>query len=573
MIIGIDVGGTHTDGVLLHDGCVQKTVKVVTRRDALAESILAALDGLLSGEVADQIRRIVFSTTLTTNLIAQASYPPVGLALIPGPGLPVDGLLIGAQNWVLSGSVDHRGRLVAGLHEMELRTMASDLRDTGIRHLAIVGKFSTRNPQLEEAVEHDIREHVPQIEQIQLGHRIATSLNFPRRVRTTWLNTAVYEEYTRFLTQVQTAVQERGLHRAHLFLLKADGGTMPLEEGLRLGVETIKSGPAASIMGFLALAQEEKRTSLLLDIGGSTTDLALMTDGVPLLEPEGVQVGDDLTSVRGLLSRSLPYGGDSPLVVQDGQVLLSPKRRGAAILFGGTEPTLTDALAVLGFVQSAYTAKVRDTFQGLGRNLLTSSSAHPEDVAEYIAQCAIQYFCTQVHEGVTTLVQEINQRPVYTIHELLTDGQLQPEVMMVVGGPAEALLSALTKELELEPVLPAYHFVANALGAAMARPTFRQMLYADTAQKFYTLTGLPGKQRMTGRFSLADARHILLEHTRTLAKGIADIQSVQEQVELTHEECFHIVRGFSTEGQIIKLEARIKPGIINWIKPERWDQE
>lgn len=603
MIIGIDVGGTHTDGVLLDGGQVCKTSKVLTHRNALDQSVLAALDALLTTETIDQVQRIVFSTTLTTNLIAQGTYPPVGLVLIPGPGLPIDGLLIGERNWVLSGSIDHRGRNVAPLGDSELAAMVNDLQLSGIRDLAIIGKFSTRNPQLEEMVERYVREHAPHVENIQLGHRIGTSLNFPRRVQTTWLNTAVYREYRHFLTNVRKAVEERGLH-ANLFLLKADGGTMPLDEGLHFGVETIKSGPAASIMGFLALRGQEARTTLLLDIGGSTTDIALMAAGVPLFEPEGVQVGDYLTSIRGLLSRSLPYGGDSPIRVDDGIVSLSPQRRGAAVIFGGSVPTLTDALAALGRVASGNDGKAREALAGIVRNLLGSGGSRSEDdltilarqvdrstdvlcsnhsesqtnIAQfeyqkdtitYIAHSAVQYFCSQVREAVSALLREMNSRPVYTIHDLLTDTRLEPDIMMVVGGPAAALLPKLGEELGIEAVLPAYHFVANALGAAIARPTLRHMLYADTAQKFYTLTGVSGKQRITGRFSLMNARQALLEHTRARANGIADFQGGAELVEITHEESFQIVRDFSTQGQILKLEAQIKPGIAHTIASER----
>lgn len=653
MIIGIDVGGTHTDGVLLDGGRVCRTSKVPTHRDALDRSVLAALDGLVSPETAGLVRRIVFSTTLTTNLISQEKYPPTGLILLPGPGLSVGHLQTAARNWVLSGSVDHRGRKVADLNAGELAALTGELDRSGIRDLAIVGKFSTRNPQLEEAVEEYIREHLPAVDNIQLGHRLGTGLNFPRRVQTTWLNTAVFREYANFLTNVRKAVEERGL-AANLFLLKADGGTMPLEEGLHFGVETIKSGPAASIMGFLALGSREDRTALLLDIGGSTTDVALMTGGVPLFEPEGVQVGEYLTSVRGLFCHSLPFGGDSPIAVENGRVALLPQRRGPAMIFGGKDPTLTDALAVLGRVEGEHRGTAGKGLGRLAHNLwggaakqktggessgeneglsqhagvtnvsagkphtvpernagsphchdapgcsgngdqchddpvqdrddnaishgpaLCCDNALPQRIDEtilYMARSAVQFYCSQLHDAVTALLEEINGRPVYTIHELLEGIRLEPEVLMVVGGPAGALLPSLEEKLGLEAVLPPYHFVANALGAAVARPTLQYSLYADTVQKFYTLTGTGSKQRISGRFSLADARQILLRHTRQSATRIEGFHGGAELVELTREESFHVVRGFSTQGQIMKLEARIKPGIIQPILEERRDSE
>ncbi|AZR72990.1 hypothetical protein BBF96_06025 [Anoxybacter fermentans] len=552
MIIGIDVGGTHTDGVLIKNGQVTKTGKVVTRRDDLKESILEVLDELLVGQDEKKIERIVFSTTLTTNLIAQRKYPPTGLVLIPGPGMKPDWLKLGTINWLLKGSIDHRGRKVMDLEQNELKSFLEELATSGIVDLAIVGKFSTRNPSLEEKLESFIREHLPEVDNVQLGSRVAPVLNFPRRVHTTWLNTAVYRENTIFLKEVQDAVHKRGIN-AQLYLLKADGGTMLLQEGINFGVETIKSGPAASIMGFLALSGTEKRTSLLLDVGGTTTDIALITGGVPLFEPEGVEIEGYLTSVRGLLNRSIPYGGDSRIIVDNGQIGLAPERVGPAVAFGGSVPTLTDALVVAGLVEKGDQKQARLAFAKLVE--------HIEDSLEEAAQKIIDHFYLKVKEAVEELLIELNNRPVYTIHELLTDTRLEPEVVMMIGGPAKALLPGLADKLGLAPILPDYYHVANALGAAVARPTLRQTLYADTAQKFYRLSGIMGKQQITGRFTLKDARQILLEHMKSMVKQNGGLNIDDKLIEITHEESFNLVRGFSTQGQILRLKAQVKPGI------------
>lgn len=554
MIIGIDVGGTHTDGVLIHEDQVIKTSKVNTNRKKLNQSVLSALDQLLTGQDHSEIERIVFSTTLTTNLIAQEDYPPTGLVLIPGPGISPEWLQLGTKNWILSGSIDHRGRMVAELDVTEVNKIIQDLHESDIQNLAIVGKFSTRNPLHEERLATQIKEVISEIDNIQLGNQVAPRLNFPRRVQTTWLNTAVYHEYAGFLQSVKEAIQQRGI-QAKLYLLKADGGTMPLDAGLTHGVETIKSGPAASIMGFLALVPNEDKTALLLDVGGTTTDIAFMTGGTPLFEPEGVQIEGYSTTVRGLLNRSIPYGGDSPVIIDDtGSVDLLPRRVGPAMIFGGEQPTLTDALALLGLIQSEISEpdfeKAQATFPNLSGKTL-----------EETANLAVQVFHTKVKQAVQELLTELNGQPVYTIHELLEDDKLQPEVVMMVGGPAKALLPGLAKELQMTPVLPTFHHVANALGAAVARPTLRQTLYADTAQRFYRILGTPGKKKITSHFPLSKARSILLEETEQLYHQMAHWNVDSNLVEITHEETFNIIRGFSTQGQIFKLEAQVKPGI------------
>lgn len=560
MIIGIDVGGTHTDGVLIHNGHIVNTSKVNTDRKKLNQSVLNALDQLLSGQDHSKIERIVFSTTLTTNLIAQGDYPPTGLLLIPGPGISPEWLQLGKRNWILNGSIDHRGRMTAELENAEVSKIIQELQESGIRNLAIVGKFSTRNPLQEESLANQINELLPEIDNIQLGNQVAPRLNFPRRVQTTWLNTAVYHEYARFLRNVKEAIHQRGI-QAQLYLLKADGGTMPLDAGLAHGVETIKSGPAASIMGFLALTPNENRTALLLDVGGTTTDIAFMAGVTPLFEPEGVQIEGYLTTIRGLLNRSIPYGGDSPVILDEtGSVDLLPRRVGPAMIFGGTQPTLTDALALLGLVPSEL---VQTDF----KKMQTIFPILRGKTIKETAQLAVQTFHSKVKQAVEALLTELNGQPVYTIHELLAGNKLRPKVVMMIGGPAQALLPDLARKLQMTPILPKFHRVANALGAAVARPTIRKTLYADTAEGFYRISGASGKKMITSHFNLNKARSILLEEIEERYNHMTHSSIESNLVEITHEETFNIVRGFSTQGQIFKLEAQIKPGIhINFIK-------
>ncbi|MCK4259193.1 MAG: hydantoinase/oxoprolinase family protein [Halanaerobiales bacterium] len=559
MIIGIDVGGTHTDGVIVKNGQVCFTSKVQTNMNNISKSILQALDMLLLEKNSTKIKRIIFSTTLTTNLIAQGKYPPVGLILIPGPGLNPNHLKISnGHNWILSGSVDHRGRVVENLKLAELEKLVQEIADLKLKNLAIVGKFSTRNPALEEKIEKIILKRLPEVDNIQLGNQVAPILNFPRRVQTTWLNTAVYRKYADFLHGVEKAVLERGI-KAQLYLLKADGGTMHLRDGLNHGVETIKSGPAASTMGFLALAQEEKRTALILDVGGTTTDIAFTIQGVPLFESKGVQIEDYLTSVQGLLNRSIPFGGDSRIVVDlAGEVRLTSGRTGPAAAFGGEHPTLTDALVVLGLLKDGDSSKASQALISLTNIPYTKPSDHYLDK---IAEKIVSQFNQKVSEAVNKLIDELNNKPVYTINELLSNNLIKPEVLMMIGGPAYALLAGLSAQLGLIPVKLPYHQVANALGAAVARPTLEQTLYADTAQKFYRLSTTKGKHAIQERFTLDDARQILLNHTLKFIDPSKSLKSKENLIEITHEECFNIVRNFTTQGQIFRLKAQIKPGV------------
>ena len=120
-----------------------------------------------------------------------------------------------------------------------------------------------------------------------MGHRVSANLNFPRRIATAWLNAAVHPVHKRFFEAVKDSLKKKGLE-IPIFVLKADGGTMSLEASIEVPGQTILSGPAASVMGALPFASGAEDT-LVLDIGGTTTDMAVLVRRVPLLEPLGAK--------------------------------------------------------------------------------------------------------------------------------------------------------------------------------------------------------------------------------------------------------------------------------------------
>ena len=142
---------------------------------------------------------------------------------------------------------------------------------------------------------------------ISLGHTLSGQLNFPRRIATTYLNAAIHEIYQGFVRDVQEFIQKFGLN-IPVYILKADGGTILIDQSLDCPVQTIHSGPAAGIMGVLATTRM-KEDAVALDIGGTTTDISVFADGVPLLEPSGVEINGRKTLIRGLYTKSIGVGG------------------------------------------------------------------------------------------------------------------------------------------------------------------------------------------------------------------------------------------------------------------------
>jgi N-methylhydantoinase A len=130
--------------------------------------------------------------------------------------------------------------------------------------------------------------------------------------------------------------------------------------------QTILSGPAASVMGSVAFAPRD-RECLVLDIGGTTTDMAVLVNGVPLLDPIGIGIGDHKTLIRSLETVSIGVGGDSAVRVVDGKIHIGPDRLGMAMAYGGPVPTPTDAMFVLGIGDGGDLEKAREGNPGGGR--------------------------------------------------------------------------------------------------------------------------------------------------------------------------------------------------------------
>ena len=190
-----------------------------------------------------------------------------------------------------------------------------------------------------------------------MGHSLSGKLNFPRRVFTSYLNSAVYDTFNGFSTSIRKSMKQEGID-APLFILKADGGTINLATAEEKPVETILSGPAASFMGLNAMIKTYK-DAILLDIGGTTTDIFFLADGVPLFEPLGIKIGDYKTLVRAIYSVSIGLGGDSSIEVEDVhlkdglediKLKIGPNRAGYPYALGGPKPTPTDAMIVLGLI-------------------------------------------------------------------------------------------------------------------------------------------------------------------------------------------------------------------------------
>ena len=230
MIIGLDVGGTHADVVLLGNEGVLNEIKVPTDPDDLFHTVLTALESITADIDPTRIIRMVMSTTLTTNAIIQKKLPQVGMIVSGGPGIDPRYFRTNDHFACLSGSIDHRGREVEPVREAEIDDVRDRFLAEGIRHVGVVTKFSVRNAQQELTIARHLESH---FEKVFLGHRISGNLSFPRRIATTYLNAAVYPIHRNFFEAVQKSLVRKGL-QVPIRILKADGGNMNFEASIDL---------------------------------------------------------------------------------------------------------------------------------------------------------------------------------------------------------------------------------------------------------------------------------------------------------------------------------------------------
>ncbi|MDE7240305.1 hydantoinase/oxoprolinase family protein [Desulfovibrio sp.] len=574
LVLGIDAGGTHTDAALLAlpergEARLLGSAKVPTRHDDLPETVRAVLGALgralaAAGEDAEaifaRVERATLGTTLAVNALVQGRADKVGLALSAGPGLDPVHFTLGKHVCIVPGGLDHRGVEVAPLFTETLAETAARWPAEGVAAVACVGKFSPRNPAQERRMGEVARNAsgLP----VTLGHSLSGRLNFPRRIATAYYNAAVARLEGEFLDAVEAALAGSGV-TAPVRLLKADGGAATLAFARREPVQSILSGPAASVMGVMALWPEAAEgCSLLLDMGGTTTDMALFYEGSPVVDRDGMVLMGRRTLVRALAAVSIGVGGDSqlrPETAPDGSpvVHVGPLREGPAMAFGGERPTLLDALNVLAQADgicgdgAASRAGLEALASGLGPELASKGAVG-------LARLAVADACDQVARAAYTLVEGVNARPIYTLAALKAVREARPTRACLVGGPAASVRPHLERALALPVAIPPHAEVANAIGAGLAVPTAVLEAYADTGRGVFSVPALDLHERL-GRNatleSVADRTRELLEE-RLAAEGITEAS-----VEVVEADLFATLDDSGRGSRDIRVACQVRPGI------------
>ena len=472
MLLGIDVGGTFTDAVVLNNKAsgdvaqVLAQAKVPTTHEDVLQCLLAALDAVLIENVAAQLERVVISSTIVTNALTEHKLDPVFLAVITGPGMNIKGH-VPVTPYYLSGYVDHRGKVTAQIDWTKHRDL---LNKKGKGVCAVSGKFAVRDPRLEFQAEHELTKCG--YKKVFLGSELSGELNFVRRTNSAYFAAQVYTLFQSFSQRITRALAERGI-KGPVHILKADGGTLPLEVASEQPVEAVFTGPAASVLGIEALAAPLVN-SISLDVGGTTTDIAFWEQGLPLMAKRGAVINGYPTAVRSFHMRSIGIGGDSRIhKLNDDSYQVGPEREGPAAAVGGSAATLSDALIVAGYVSFGDAARSTAAIAALG--------GEPMLEAKKIIASA----CNTIQATIKEMLTEWAKQPVYTVDDVIKGTEFVPAQLIGVGGGAPGLIQALGEVMHLPVDIPLGAMVANAVGAAVARPTLSAGLRADTTDILY----------------------------------------------------------------------------------------
>jgi len=548
MIIGLDVGGTHTDVVLLDKDGLLKEVKVTTDPSNLFKSVLTGLIKITEGVEPEKIHRIVLSTTLTTNAIVQKKFSEVGMIVSSGPGLDPELYRTDRHYFAVSGSIDHRGREIEPIDPVEIKEIGERLKKENVQCIGVVCKFSVRNPEHEFKIHEILKDS---FEKVFLGHRVSGNLNFPRRIATTYLNAAVYPIHKTFYKAVRKSLEAKGLSLP-IRILKADGGNMNFNSSIDIPGQTILSGPAASVMGSVAFSSEDEDT-LIMDIGGTTTDMSILINRVPLLAPLGIRLGDYKTLIRSLDTLSIGVGGDSVVKIKSGQFEVGSERLGPAMAYGGPVPTPTDALFVLEEMKNGDRDKSVNGIKPMAKELGLSVEAAALGIFEFT--------CRKILSEAEKMIERINQKPVYTVHELQEGYKVIPKKILVLGGPAPCFAAHFEKISEYKTKVVPRWTVANAIGAALARTTCEVIFYADTQRCVASAPAENYFTNITKNFDSNDAVKNAFEllKQKALQRG-ANPDHIEMEVLETMQ--FNMVRGFSATGKNIRVKVQVKPGLV-----------
>ena len=442
MRIGVDVGGTNTDAALMDGGAVVATAKTATTRD-VGSGVVNAISTVLAeaGQSPAAIDVVMIGTTHFTNAIVERKglsrvavirlCLPATRSLPPMIDWPEDlSDIIGEDVYLAKGGYEFDGRLISPLDPEEIAKIADDIAQKGIKDIAISSVFAPLNAAMEQGAAEIIKSRLPDAN-ITLSYEIGRIGLLERE------NAAIFNAALTALADDVVAAFKRALSEleitAPLYISQNDGTVMSADMVAKFPVHTFASGPTNSMRGAAFLC--DVKDAIVVDIGGTTTDVGVLIGGFPRQASSRVDIGGVRTNFRMPDVYSIGIGGGS-IVSNDGSTRVGPKSVGyrlplEARVFGGDVLTATD------IVVAADCAEIGER-------------AHVRDLDQKLVASARRYINARVNEAIDCVKTSAAKVPV-----------------ILVGGGAVLVTEDLPAASTT--IRPDHAAVANAIGAAIAQ--------------------------------------------------------------------------------------------------------
>jgi len=343
-LIGVDTGGTYTDAAIIEaqGHKVVASAKSITTKGDLAIGVTGAITDAIAklpqGLAAKDIALVSVSTTLATNAVVEGHGSAVGVVLIGFDAAMVERTGIakafpGIPIAVIDGGHDHNGDARMAL-DVDALGAALAAMAPKVDAFAVASAFAVRNAA------HELQARALIVEAtgkpVTLSTELSSSLDAPRRALTATLNARLIARVSGLIDAVDRAMAQLGVN-CPLMIVKGDGSLALAHSVATRPIETVLSGPAASLVGARWLSGLQ--SFIMSDMGGTTTDLGVLIDGRPKVNEEGAEVGGWRTMVRAIDVRTIGLGGDSEVVLGTaGKLTINPQRIVPVSLLGQRYP-------------------------------------------------------------------------------------------------------------------------------------------------------------------------------------------------------------------------------------------
>lgn len=439
--IGIDVGGTHTDAVLLDGDTVVEATKALTSADVIT-GIIDALETILAGHagIEDSVEAVMLGTTQFTNAVIErrelAEVAAIRIAAPSGEGLPPKigwpddiSRCLGDNVYSIRGGYLYDGWPLAEMDDREIDKVVKDLVSKKVEAVSISSAFSPMNPEPELELGRRIRTALPDAH-ITLSHKIGR-LGILERENAALLNTSLLRFADGVVTSFINAIRQRGL-TCRFFVSQNDGTLMDAEFARQFPALTFASGPTNSLRGACKLTGLDD--AVVVDIGGTTSDIGVLQDGFPRESNVVIEVGGVRTNFRMPDILAIGLGGGS--LVEDGGDRIGPRSLGhrlveEGMIFGGNTLTATDIVVAGGDVEIGDRSRVANLDEG-------------------VVATAKSRMTAMLNLGIEKMKPSSDPLP----------------VILVGGG---SILVTETLDTASEMLHPEHAGVANAIGAAIAQ--------------------------------------------------------------------------------------------------------